>query len=138
MKLPFPEFRRKADQWVSRNLLWIVVGVCVLGLVVIGMVNHYGDQVEKAVDSNPPVSKKEAKAIEKKIQAAEDTKQAAIAIAIRHIKRADSSQRIATRAKDQADSLRTEYDQISASATGSLADIERALATYESPDSLSE
>lgn len=134
MQLPFPEFRRKADQWTSRNLFWIALGGFVVGCFLFGMVNYYGDKAEQAVATNPMLPKSEAKAIIK--AARKDSIKAEVfgRAAVKAILQADTARAKARKYKRQADSLRTRYEAPTPTATGATAtELSRRLADYQSP-----
>lgn len=130
---PAKNLLQRANAWVGRNVLYIAIAAFFLGLLVVGMANYYGDQAEKAITANPPLSRTEAK----KIVAAKDKAEKAAAKAkgqATHYKaKADSLGAVATNSETQADSTHARTAKIPASSVASRADVQRFYDAYLSP-----
>lgn len=134
MRLPFPDLRRRADQWTSRNLFWIALGGFVVTCFLFGMVNYYGDQAEQVVATRPILPRKQIKQIQARAQA--DSVKATVykKVAVEAIKQADSARTEARKSVAIADSLKAQYDALPSVSDSPLSAVQSRLANYTSPD----
>jgi hypothetical protein len=123
-----------AIAFLSRNLPRILSGCAIVVVIALVATCHYASKVNEALDTNPPLPKKEVARIVAKQQAAEKAAAVYQQVAKVKVREADSLHRVVLSNVKQADSLRHESQALPASTAGPLSRIQRTLANYQSPD----
>lgn len=124
---------QQANGFISKHLLWIVFGACVILAIVFGRVVHMGNKVEEAIEKNPPLPPKVAAQIIKQSKADSAKAKKAVQVAAVYKKKArvDSTRAVVAEAK--ADSIHVIYQQIPAGTAVSFPELQRYFDTYHSP-----
>ena len=122
------------DQFAGRHWLkFVIAGGLILGTLTLRTCYEAG-KYEAAVKANPPLRKKQARAL-----VAQSRRDSAVVVAYKGIakvarKKAAVDSARAVIAETKADSLQSIYAQTPASATGPLADIQSYLVNYQRAD----
>lgn len=120
--------------FLRRNTLRIVLFLAAVAIACMLRACYYAGQVTEVLNTNPPLSKGQVRAIEQ--HAATQAASAAHYKATSRVlaKRADSAVYVARTAKAQADTLKAIYEALPATSTASLPALQKQLADYTSPD----
>ena len=123
------------DQFAGRHWLkFVIAGGLILGTLTLRTCYEAG-KYEAAVKANPPLRKKQARAL-----VAQSRRDSAVVVTYKGIakvarKKAAVDSARAAIAETKADSLQSIYENIPTSAAGPIADVQRFLANYTRADS---
>ncbi len=122
------------DQFAARNWLkFVIAGTLILGTLTFRTCYEAG-KYEAAVKQNPPLHRKQARAL-----VAQAKRDSVVAVAYKAIARKatvqkDSALTIARTITAQADSIHAEISALPAAVGGPLSAVQRRLANYQAPD----